>query len=62
VSTAPNERTNPPDLRLALPNASEVEDFRRLFKKHFEVELSRKDALVVATHYLHMIQILTYEP
>lgn len=48
-------------LRLAIPTSAEVEEFKNLYQKRFSIHLSSEEALFVATHYLHMFQILTYE-
>lgn len=48
--------------RLAMPNPDEVNEFAQQYKAQFSVELSPQDALLLATHYLHMFQILNHEP
>jgi len=47
---------------LPTPNAQEVEEFKRLYAERFSLDLSGEEALMVATHYLHMFVILTEEP
>jgi len=48
-------------LMLATPNAEEVEEFKNLYKKRFNVELTDKEARETATAYLQMFQLLTEE-
>ena len=55
----PTEKRAP--IRLATPTAQEVEVFRNLYREHFSVNLEPSEALTVATHYLHIFQILTDE-
>jgi hypothetical protein len=56
---APGERPLP--IRFASPNEAEIAEFARLYLEEFGVELSIEDAAFVATKYIHMFQILTYE-
>lgn len=44
--------------RIAIPTSPEVEAFSVLYAKRFSVNLSPEEALLLATHYLHMYQLL----
>ena len=51
----------PVPVRFVTPNELEVERFRALYLEKFGVALEPEEAGYVATKYLHMFQILTYE-
>jgi hypothetical protein len=48
-------------VRFITPTELEVERFRALYLEKFGVALEPEEAGYVATKYLHMFQILTYE-
>ncbi|MBS1703675.1 MAG: hypothetical protein JST12_18575 [Armatimonadetes bacterium] len=48
-------------IRLATPNDAEVKAFAALYFERFGVELDPIEAHYVATKYVRMFQILTYE-
>jgi hypothetical protein len=48
-------------MRLPMPNAKEVEEFRLLCEQKFSVKLSRSEALDWATRLLHIFYLTSHE-
>jgi hypothetical protein len=57
----PESELPKPEIKLANPNAKEVQEFKRLYKERFNVEITDEEAQETATAYLHMFQLLTWE-